>query len=66
MSDFYESAGEDMQQEPPNELDCIQGHLFYLILVPRVSPAKADTPVLQAQNSSVGNRYAMGIPRQVF
>src|SRR5215467_7186728 len=33
MSDLYESAGEHMQEEPADELDRLQGHLFKLIVV---------------------------------
>jgi hypothetical protein len=45
---FTNPLGEYMQQEPPDERDCIQGRLFDLILVPRVSPVKPHTSVLQA------------------
>jgi hypothetical protein len=34
MPDLYETAGEHMQEEPSDELDGLQCHLFDLIVVP--------------------------------
>jgi hypothetical protein len=48
MSDFYEAAGKHMQEEAADELDRFQCGLLNLIVVLRVSPAKANAPILQA------------------
>jgi hypothetical protein len=48
VPDLHKSAGQDMQEEPPNKLDRLQCHLFNLIVVLRVSPAEADPAILQA------------------
>jgi hypothetical protein len=47
MSDLNESAGEHMQEKPPDELDRLQGRFFNLIVVLRVSPAEVDLAVFE-------------------
>src|SRR5438309_9956579 len=65
MSDLYKPAGQHMQKEPADELDRVQCHLFNLIVVLRVSPTEADPSILQAEQSSVGNGYSVGVSCQI-
>jgi hypothetical protein len=46
VSDLHKATRQHMEQEASNELDRIQGHFFDLIVVLRVSPAKAYFPVV--------------------
>jgi len=48
MSDLNEPAGEHMKEEATDELGRLQGHLFHLIVVLRVSPAEMDLAIFQA------------------
>ena len=40
VANLDESAGQHMQEEAPDELDGLQGHLLDLIAVLRIAPAK--------------------------
>jgi hypothetical protein len=50
-----------MQEEPPNKLDGLQGRFFELVTILGIAPAKTHTAVLQAYQSSVGDRHAVGV-----
>ena len=47
MADLDEAEGKDMQHEPPDKLDRIQGHRFDLIGVFGVPPSEVDPAVFQ-------------------
>jgi hypothetical protein len=49
MSDLDEAAGEHMKEEAPDKLDVLQGHLFDLVAVLRVSPTEMDLVIFQVQ-----------------
>jgi hypothetical protein len=61
MPDLDEPAGEYMQKEPPDKLDCIEKHFFDLIVILRVTPVEVDATVFQIQQASIGNRHSMRI-----
>ncbi|MBZ5622607.1 MAG: hypothetical protein LAQ69_28320 [Acidobacteriia bacterium] len=48
MPDLYEAVGKNMEEEAPDELHRIQGHLLDLIVVLRIPPAETHAAVLQA------------------
>ena len=66
MTDLDEAAGQHVQKEAPDELYCIQGHLFDLVMVFRVAPTKAHAAFVHAQQSPIGNGDAMGVSRQIM
>jgi len=65
VPDLHKAAGQYMQQEPPDELDRIQGHFLDLIIVLRIAPAKMHTAVLQFDKPAIGNRDVVGIACQI-
>jgi len=66
MSDFDEAAGEHMKEEATDKLDRLQGHLFGLIVVLRVSPTEMNLAIFQVQQATVGNRYSVRVSRQIL
>ena len=65
MPDLYKAAGQNVQEEAADELHGVQGHLFDLIVILRISPSKAHATILKAQQPPIGNRHSMGISRQI-
>jgi hypothetical protein len=61
-----EAAGDDMEQEPADELLGVERHDFDAIAVGVVLPAEADDAVGEAEEAVVGDRHAVGIAPQVF
>jgi len=51
VSDLHKSAGQHMQQKSPDEFDGIQRHLFHLIVVLGIAPAKMHLAMIQSQQS---------------
>jgi hypothetical protein len=49
MSDLDEAARKHMKEEATDKLDRLQGHLFDLIAVLRVSPTEMDLAIFQVQ-----------------
>lgn len=65
MANLDEPARQDMQEEPSDELHRVERRLLNLIAVLRISPTEAHSAILQAEQSSIGNRHSMGVSRQV-
>ena len=65
VSDLEESAGEYMPEEAADELHRLQGHLFDLIVVLRVSPAVVDLPAFEVSQPAVGDCYSVSVSRQI-
>jgi len=65
MPDLYKATGENVQEKAADELHRVQGHLFDLIVVLRISPSKAHAAILKAQQPPIGNRHSMGVSRQI-
>ena len=66
MPNPLEAAGQDMEEEPPKKLDCVQRHRPVAIPVGRVFPAKRHPPVLECQQAAICDRHAMGIAREIL
>ena len=65
MPDLYKATGENVQEKAADELHGVEGHLFDLIVVLRISPSKAHAAILKAQQPPIGNRHSMGVSRQI-
>ena len=48
MPDLYKAAGQNVQEKAADELHGVQGHLFDLIVILRISPSKAHVTILEA------------------
>ncbi len=66
VPDFDESAGQDMEEESPQEFGRVQGQELLSVAVTGISPAEGHLPVLEADQSAVGNRHAMSVAGQVL
>jgi hypothetical protein len=66
MADLDEAAWQHMQQEAAHKLHCIQGHDLFLVAVGRITPAKSNLTVFEAQKSTVGDGYAVRVMSQVL
>ena len=55
VADLDEAGGQDMEQEAANELDRIELHDAAAVAMPGVPPAEAHLPVVEAEESSVGD-----------
>jgi hypothetical protein len=54
VADAAEAMGQDMQQEPADELAGIERHRFALVAGAVVLPAEADAPILAREQTAVG------------
>src|SRR5262245_7413380 len=66
MTEPLEAGGQDMKQEPPDELDGIEGHEPLTVAMSIVFPPKGHPPVLERQQAPIRDRYAMGIAREIL
>ena len=66
IANAVESSGENVEEESPNELLGRESHDFLLIVVAVVPPVELDLPVLDIQQSMVGNRDSVGVAAHVF
>src|SRR5215469_16610175 len=55
-----------MQQEAAHKLQSIEGHGLFLVAVCRITPAKSNLTVFEAQKSTVGDGYAVSVMSQVL
>jgi hypothetical protein len=66
MADLDEAAWQHMEQEAAHKLHRIQGHDLLLVAVCRITPAKSNLTVSEAQESTVGDGYAVSVMSQVW
>ena len=66
MAETLKAGGKDMEEEPPDELDGIEGHQPLAVAMGVVFPPKGHMPVLQGQQATIRDRHAMGIAREIF
>ena len=66
MAKALEASGQDMEQEPPDELDSIEGHQPVTVAMGVVLPSKGHPPLLQGQQAPIRDRHAMRITRQIL
>jgi hypothetical protein len=62
----HKALGQDVQQEPPNELIGVESHLAQLIAAAIVSPTKSDLAAVKTQQSMIGNRNSMSVAAEVI
>ena len=55
-----------MEQETPDELDCIELHDAAAVVVSGIAPAKAHVSVVEAEQSSVGDGDPVCVVGQVL
>src|SRR6185436_5764484 len=65
MTDAHEALGQHMQQETPDKLLGCQRHLALLAAVGVVLPAERHPPVVHAEQSVIGDGYAVCVACQV-
>jgi len=67
VADAVEATGQDMQEKAPDEL--VDGQGQGLIAITRlgtiVLPLEGDTAFIASEQPAVGDRYAMGVARQI-
>jgi hypothetical protein len=66
VADLDKAVRQDMQQEPADKLDRIQGHGFLSVVVCRVPPAERHLAITHSDQASIGNSYAVCIPGQIL
>jgi len=66
VADLDEACRQDMEQESADELDRIELHDAAAVVVSGIAPAKAHLPVVEAEQSSVGDGNPMRVAGQVL
>ena len=66
MTETLKASGQDMEQEPPEELDGIEGHQSVAVPMGIVFPPKGHPPLLQGQQATIRDRHAVGIAREIL
>jgi hypothetical protein len=66
VADFDKAAGQDMEQEPADKFDCMQGHGFLRIVVGRVPPAEHHLTVRHFDQPSIGDSHAVCVSGQIL
>jgi hypothetical protein len=66
MAEPLEAGGQDMEQEPPEELDGIEGHQSVAVPMGIVFPPKGHPPILQGHQTTIRDRHAVGIAREIL
>lgn len=66
VADLDEACGQDVKQEPADELDGIEGHDCTVVVMSGVPPAKAYPAVLDAEKSSIGNGHTVRVASQIL
>jgi hypothetical protein len=60
------SAGQDVEEESPKELHCIEGHRALLVAISVVLPREADFAFLEGNEALVGDSDPVGIAGEVL
>lgn len=66
MTNLHEPRRQDVQQEAPDELDCLQRHGLVLIAVSGVAPSERDLTVVQRQQAIAGDGHSVRIAGEVL
>jgi hypothetical protein len=66
VADLDEAGRQDMEQKTSDELDRIELHDAAAVVVSGIAPAKAHLPVVEAEQSSVGDGNPVSVARQVL
>ena len=62
---LHEPVGEDVEEEPPDELGSLKGHDLLLIAVGVVLPTERDLAILHADDAVVRDRDPVGVPPEI-
>jgi hypothetical protein len=65
VADAAEAMGQDMQQEPADELAGIERHRFALVAGAVVLPAEADAPILAREQTAVGEGDTVRVAAEI-
>ena len=65
VADAHEALGQDVEEEPAQELRRGQGHLPLLAAVGVILPAEGDTHPVKRQKPMVGDGHAMRVAAQI-
>src|SRR4029077_2232702 len=66
VANAHEPGRHDVQEEAANELNAIERHGLLLVPVRVVLPVKMNFASLDSNQTVVGDRHPVGVPRQVF
>lgn len=66
MAETLEASGQDMEQEAPDEFDCIEGHEALTVAMGIIFPPKGHPPILQREQTTIRDRHAMRIAREIL
>src|SRR5262250_3804595 len=66
VTNAVEPAGQDVQEESPDEFVGREGHGFLLIVVAIVPPTEFHLTVFDVDDPMVGNGYPMGVAANVI
>ena len=65
MPDALKAAGQDVQQEAPDELVNIERHALWGAAAGVVLPSKTDAAVVESEKAAVGDGDPMGVTAQI-
>jgi len=65
MPDAVKSVGQAMQQEPPDELVGLQGHVAWRVAMAIILPAEGHAGVVSMHQSAAGDGDAVGIAAKI-
>ena len=66
MAEALEASRQDMEQEPPDELDGIEGHQSVAVPMGIIFPPQGHPPVLQGHQTTIRDRHAMRRAREIL
>ena len=65
MPDALKTVGQDVQQEAPDELVCIERHALWRGAAGVVLPSKTDAAIVESEKAAVGDGDPMGVTAQI-
>jgi hypothetical protein len=66
VADAHEALGENVEQEPSEELDGMEGHFARASLLGVVLVAEGDLSIGEGEKSMVGDGDSVGVAGEVF
>ena len=66
MPYFFESLGQHMKQEPPDELHSIKGHLLCRIVLGSVFPGKYHSTVFKGFDPVIGDGDSVSVASEIL
>ncbi len=66
IADLYEPIRQNVEEEPSDELACINGHCLNSVVVGIVSPEKRHLAAIDFENTVITDRYSVGISAEVL